>query len=128
MRYLKKFNEDLEAQEEIQAQGSGEKYTACIDAARDCIEAVNQVMDDFKDANDLESVIKLTECILTCELYIYSCENETEHFSRIADLTKDVVSAVAELKSDTEFPETACLKLVSEIDKCKESKEERGVA
>lgn len=128
MKYLKKFNEDLEAQEEIQAQGGGEKYTACLDAARDCIEAINQVMDDFKDADDLDSVIKLTECILTCELYIYSCENETEHFSKIADLTKDVVSAVAELKSDTEFPETACLKLVSEIDKCKESKEERGVA
>jgi hypothetical protein len=122
MRYLKKFNEDLEAQEEIQAQGSGEKYTACIDAARDCIESINQVMDDFKDADDLDSVIKLNECILICELYIYSCENETEHFYKIADLTKEVVSAVAELKSETEFPETECLKLVSEIEKCKESK------
>jgi hypothetical protein len=125
MRFLKRFNEDLEAQEEVQ---SGEKYTDCIDAAKDCIEAINQVMDDFKDADDLESVIKLNECILTCELYIYSCENETEHFSRIADLTKDVVSKIAELKSETEFPETACLKLVSEIEKCKESKSERGVA
>ena len=126
MKYLKKFNEDLEAQEEVKTQG-GEKYTACLDAAENLIGSINQVMDDFKDADDLESVIKLTECIFICELYIYSCENETENFSKVADLTKDIVSGIIELKSDTEFPDHA-EKLISEIERCKESKEERGVA
>lgn len=125
MKFLKRFNEDLEAQEEVQSVGK--KYTACLDAATDLIESINQVMDDFKDADDLESVIKLTECIFTCELYIYSCENETEHFSTVADLTKDVVNGIVEIKSETQFPEQA-KKLISEIEKCKESKEERGVA
>jgi hypothetical protein len=123
MRFLKRFNEDLE--QEVQSQGK--KYTACIEAAKECIEAINQSIDDFKDADDLDSVVKLTECILICELYIYSCEQETENFSKISDLTKEIVKKISELKTESEFPETAFLKLLSEIEKCKDSKQESDI-
>jgi len=124
MRFLKRFNEDLEG--EIQNEG-GEKYTGCIDTAKQCIEDCTIAMDNFKDAEDLESVIKTNECILACELYIYSCENETKNFKAIADLMKTIAKDVAELKVEKNLAETSCLKLVSEIEKCEESKEDRGV-
>lgn len=126
MRFLKRFNEDLEAQEtqaEVQAElklnaNKSSKYTECIDAARECIQACNQAIEDFKDADDLESVITTNECILVCELYIYSCENDTKNLKEISELTKTIVKDAAELKAEHA---DVCMSFVDKIENCEDS-------
>jgi hypothetical protein len=118
MKYIKRFNESSEE------ENTG-VYTGCIDAANKCIEDCEVSLDEFKDRGDEDAVIAITECIMIFELYIYSCENITKNFNSISELTKSVAKSISELKSDNNLSNETCLNLVDEIEKCKDSKEER---
>jgi undecaprenyl pyrophosphate synthase len=120
MKYIKRFNESSE-------ENKTDMYTGCIDAANNCIEDCEAALDEFKNRGDEDSVIAITEGIMVLELYIYSCENETKNFKDVAELTKSVAKSIGELKSDNNLAKDTCLKLVEEIEKCEDSKEERGV-
>jgi hypothetical protein len=115
MKFIKRFNEDLETKEVTK------KHEKCIELSKNCIDACNVAMDDFKDANNLEAVIVCNECIYTCELYIHCCEYETKNLDAVADITKSILTELSEVKPESEL-ETACLSLLKEIENCIESR------
>lgn len=108
MKYIKKFNEDIQQQEENDT-------LACIEAAKNCLDVIDSTIDKFKEKDDLQSVVKLTQCSLVCELYIYSCENNTDNLEKVIEFTKEIVIKISE---DFEEVKESCLKLVEEIKKC----------
>lgn len=108
MKFIKRFNEDITNKE------SNEKSDnlSCLEAARECVEAHEVALDTYKDKNDEKRVIELTESLMACELYIYSCEMKSDNLKKVADFVKSVVA------KDIDEVKDSCSKLIKEIEEC----------
>jgi hypothetical protein len=104
MKFIKRFNEDI----------TNEKSNnlSCLEAARDCVESHEVALDTYKDKNDELRVIELTESLMACELYIYSCEMKSGNLEKVADFVKSFIA------KDIDEVKDSCLKLIDEIEKC----------
>lgn len=104
---IKRFNEDVDNEPR-------KNFDACLEAAEKCLEACDECMnesDDEKVQNMCEEGIQVVT------LYIYACENDSENYDAIADMTLSVLGKLAE-KSESCAEE--CKKLIEEIEICKE--------
>ena len=104
MKFIKRFNEDI--------SNDKNDSLACLEAARECVEAHEVALDTYKDKNDEKRVIELTESLMACELYIYSCEMKSGNLEMVADFVKSVIA------KDIDEVKDSCLKLIDEIEKC----------
>ena len=103
MKFIKKFNE---------SNKDNKQDLACLQAARECVEAHEVALDIYKDKNDEETVIELTQSLMACELYIYSCEYKTDNLNKVADFVLSI------LNTDIDEVKSTSLKLKQEIQKC----------
>lgn len=111
-KHLKKFNESHEEGENTAPNEPLELAKACKKACEECKEMCEE---EGKD----ECAITCEECVLVCDLYIFSIENDTENHKQTGDLALDIVKNNLEICEEhgAEHCVEDCEKFASELER-----------
>ena len=84
MKHLKRFFENQE-------QGENTAPNEPLELAKKCLQACKECKDKCEEEGNDECATTCHECVLACELYIFSIENDTVNHKQTGDLTLDIV-------------------------------------
>jgi hypothetical protein len=88
MKHLKKF---FENQQEDVDNGENTAPNEPLELAKKCLEACKECKEMCEEEGKDECVITCQACVLACELYIFSIENDTKNHKEAGELTLDIV-------------------------------------